>query len=91
MDVPCESAVQDVRLGRTQKTETREILCPLQCDYRSRQDFYKAWLQENVQLAEGEESSFYLGSRSSIVPKPDGVLLRYPVRSWPINPTSTSL
>lgn len=80
MDVPCESWANDARLGIKQKTEVREVFCPIN-SYNY--DEYVDWLKENVRLADGESSSFYLGSRSSVAKKDDGAILRYTVRSWP--------
>jgi hypothetical protein len=80
MDVPCESWVHDIRLGIKQKTETREVFCPI---YSHNREEYVNWLKENIILADGEFSSFYLGAQSSVTMKDDGAILRYSVRSWP--------
>lgn len=80
MDVPCESWVDDIRLGIKQKTETREVFCPI---YSHNREEYVNWLKQNVKLADGEFSSFYLGAQYSVTMKDDGAILRYSVRSWP--------
>jgi hypothetical protein len=80
MDVPCESWADDSRLGIKQKTETREVFCPISS--YNKED-YVNWLKENVKLTDGEVSSFYLGTQSSVARKDDGAVLRYSVRSWP--------
>ena len=87
MDVLFESNLNDMRLGVEQHHETREILCPVS-SYTDRSSLVQ-WLKENVVAAEGEEVSYYLGSQNSVSSRPDGILLRYSVRSWPVEATSS--
>ena len=82
MEVSGRSGARDPRLGVKTKHEKRTILCPESPSGNDR-DFYTRWLKQNVVLAPGEESSFYLGSRNSLSKVEGGVLLRYDVRSWP--------
>jgi hypothetical protein len=79
-DIEAKSFVTDERLGTKQQIDFREVLCPVKHGTR---EFYKRWLEENVELGNGEIASFYLGSHSSVLQREDGAILRYTVKSWP--------
>jgi hypothetical protein len=79
-DIKAKSYVLDERLGTKQQVNLREILCPVKWEKR---EFYEKWFEENVKVEDGEITSFYLGSQSSVSQREDGAILRYTVKSWP--------